>query len=181
MSIPYLVRKKADLTSGERKEQWYAVPKKLQSRGGVNEKELAEWIEKRSGFNRGQVEGILTELAATVEYLLSTGQSVTIRGFGTFQTALKSKGFDHPEEVTPSEVSVSRVYFVADRNLSARLKRIKCFRIPFKYYMPENLLTPAMKQADETSEDSREISDEKDQESRDEDAGEVNGNYGSVE
>lgn len=181
MSIPYLVRKKADLTSGERKEQWYAVPKKLQSRGGVNEKELAEWIERRSGFNRGQVEGILTELAATVEYLLSMGQSVTIRGFGTFQTALKSKGFDRPEEVTPSEVSVSRVYFVADRNLSARLKGIKCFRIPFKYYMPDSLLTPAMKQSDETVESGGEISGEKDRESGNEDTSEVDGNYGSAE
>ena len=32
MGVPYVVRKKADLTSGERKELWYAVPKKLQPR-----------------------------------------------------------------------------------------------------------------------------------------------------
>ena len=38
MTIPYLVRKKADLSSGKRKEQWYAVQKKLQER-------------RRSGFN----------------------------------------------------------------------------------------------------------------------------------
>ena len=37
MTIPYLVRKKADLSSGKRKEQWYAVQKKLQERGGFNE------------------------------------------------------------------------------------------------------------------------------------------------
>ena len=29
MAVPYVVRKKADLTSGERKELWYGVPKKL--------------------------------------------------------------------------------------------------------------------------------------------------------
>ena len=28
MAVPYVVRKKADLTSGERKELWYGVPKK---------------------------------------------------------------------------------------------------------------------------------------------------------
>ena len=27
MAVPYVVRKKADLTSGERKELWYGVPK----------------------------------------------------------------------------------------------------------------------------------------------------------
>ena len=41
MSIPYVVRKKADLSSGERKELWYGVPSKMQRRGGVKNKELA--------------------------------------------------------------------------------------------------------------------------------------------
>mgnify|MGYP000765347191 CR=1 FL=1 len=43
MAIPYVVRKKADLTSGERKELWYGVPSKIQDRGGVQNKELAKW------------------------------------------------------------------------------------------------------------------------------------------
>ena len=29
MAIPYVVRKKADLTSGERKELWYGVTSKI--------------------------------------------------------------------------------------------------------------------------------------------------------
>ncbi len=29
MSVPYVVRKKVDLTSGERKELWYGVPGKI--------------------------------------------------------------------------------------------------------------------------------------------------------
>ena len=44
MTIPYLVRKKADLSSGKRKEQWYAVQKKLQERGGVDLTKLAELL-----------------------------------------------------------------------------------------------------------------------------------------
>lgn len=59
MAIPYVVRKKADLTSGERKELWYGVPSKIQDRGGVQNKELAQVVELRGGFHRGQVEGIL--------------------------------------------------------------------------------------------------------------------------
>jgi len=34
MAIPYVVRKKADLTSGERKELWYGVPSKIQDSCG---------------------------------------------------------------------------------------------------------------------------------------------------
>ncbi len=70
------------------------------------------------------------------------GQSVAIRGFGTFQTALTSKGFEHPGQVTPGEVSVSKVYFMADRNLLRRLKKVNCYRIPLSYDLPKELLTP---------------------------------------
>lgn len=50
MAIPYVVRKKADLTSGERKELWYGVPSKIQDRGGVQNKELAQVVELRGRF-----------------------------------------------------------------------------------------------------------------------------------
>lgn len=56
MSIPYVVRKKADLSSGERKELWYGVPSKMQRRGGVKNKELAVRMAKTTGFHRGQIE-----------------------------------------------------------------------------------------------------------------------------
>ena len=101
MSIPYVVRKKADLSSGERKELWYGVPSKMQR-----------------------------------------------RGLGTFQTALTSQGCVLPEQVTPGKVAISRVYFVANSKFSRELKKTKCTRIPFKYYMPESMLTKNMKKAD---------------------------------
>lgn len=148
MGVPYVVRKKVDMTSGERKELWYGVPRKLQKRGGVNNKELAAWMEKTSGFHRGQIEGILTEMVANILQMLSLGESVTIDGLGTFQTALTSAGFEHPEEVTPGKVSVSRVYFVAHPDFRRKVKKIKCVRIPFKYYMPESMLTKEMTKVD---------------------------------
>ena len=127
MAIPYVVRKKADLTSGERKELWYGVPSKIQDRGGVQNKELAQVVELRGGFHRGQVEGILVEVADAIRYLLSMGQSVTIDGLGTFQTALTSPGFERPEQVTPGQVSVSRVYFVANSVLRDRPQNTKMY------------------------------------------------------
>ena len=66
MSIPYVVRKKADLSSGERKELWYGVPSKMQRRGGVKNKELAVRMAKTTGFHRGQIEGILSELVESM-------------------------------------------------------------------------------------------------------------------
>ena len=50
--------------------------------------------------------------------------------------------------MTPGKVSVSRVYFVAHPDFSREVKKIKCVRIPFKYYMPENMLTKEMKKVD---------------------------------
>ncbi|MDD3038344.1 HU family DNA-binding protein [Bacteroides sp.] len=152
MGVPYVVRKKVDMTSGERKELWYGVPRKLQQRGGVNNKELAAWMEKTSGFHRGQIEGILTEMVANILQMLSLGESVTIDGLGTFQTALTSPGFERPEQVTPGKVSVSRVYFVAHPDFRREVKKIKCVRIPFKYYMPENMLTKEMEKVDKEQE-----------------------------
>lgn len=153
MSIPYQVRKKVNFLKGEKEELWYAVPKKLQKKGGKTEKDVALMIAKRTGFNRGEVEGVITELGDIIEEILSDGYSVTIKGFGSFQTALTSKGFKSPTQVTPREVSVSRMYFVADRKLNKRLKEETCDRIPFKYYLPEELLTKEMKVCDKEEEE----------------------------
>lgn len=150
MPVPYVVRKKADLTSGVRKELWYGVPKKTID--PIRNREFAEYMEKRSGFHRGQVEGILTEMVDTIRTLLSLGQSVTIDGLGTFSVALTSPGFERPEQVTPGKVSVSRAYFVACPEFSRQVKKMKCMRIPFSLYMPESMLTKEMKKADRETE-----------------------------
>lgn len=60
-------------------------------------KEFAEYLEKRSGFHRGQIDGILTEMVDAIHSLLSIGQAVTSEGLGTFHTALTSSGFESPE------------------------------------------------------------------------------------
>ena len=92
--------------------------------------EFAEYMEKRSGFHRGQIDGILTEMVDAIRSLLSIGQPVTIEGLGTFHTSLTSPGFERPEQVTPGKVSVSRVYFVACPEFSREVKKMKCMRIP---------------------------------------------------
>lgn len=145
MSIPYVVRRKANVLNDEKEGLWYATIKKLQKRGGgLTEDDLAWSISDRTGFSRGEIKGIITELTQAIENALSMGRSVTIKDLGTFHTALTSKGFERPEQITPSEVSVSRVYLVADRGMTQRLKKVRCFRIPFKYYLPKDMLTKEM-------------------------------------
>lgn len=92
---------------------------------------MARTIEQRTGFHRGEVEGVLIAMAEVI-----------------FQTALTSEGCQYPEEVTPEEVSVSRMYFVADRKLNKRLKEEQCHRIPFHYYFLEELLTRELLEKD---------------------------------
>ena len=77
---------------------------------------------------------------------------MTLRGIGSFQTAVTSKGFEHPEDVLPHSVRLSRVYFKADRMLTLAVKRAGCHRIPFKYYFPKELLTKKMELADKQAE-----------------------------
>ena len=109
-------------------------------------------VAQRTGFHPGVVEAVLAATGEIIEEELSDGRSVTLRGIGSFQTAVTSKGFEHPEDVLPHSVRLSRVYFKADRMLTLAVKRAGCHRIPFKYYFPEELLTKKMELADKQAE-----------------------------
>ena len=139
MSIPYLVRKKVNVNGGERKIRWYAVQKKLQERGGKTEEDVARLVAERSGFREGEVQGIMTEVASVVEKFLQEGYSVNLKGLGTFQVALTSPGADRPEDV----------YFIADRWLTRRIKKMKFIRIPLSRYFPKSMLSQEVIQAEE--------------------------------
>lgn len=55
--------------------------------------------------------------------------------------------------MTPGKVSLSRVYFVADRRMTARLKKEPCYRIPFELYFPETGLRRPLRRGDEEEAD----------------------------
>jgi len=149
MAINYVVRKKIFKQEGESRQLWYAVQKKFQKRGGKTEEDLAYYISQRSTFRPGEVLGILTELSQAIEHYLDMGNSVSIKGLGSFQTAITSKGFEKPEEVKPKEVEFSRVYFIPDRKLTEKLKKMKFIPIPLSSYFPDHLLTPGIQKEEE--------------------------------
>lgn len=79
------------------------------------------------------------------------GDSVTIKGLGTFQTALTSEGFQYPDDVTPGKVRLSKIYFVADRAFVRQLEQEMSFhRFPLSKYFPKEMLRPETIKEEET-------------------------------
>lgn len=141
MAIVYLIRKKVFRQDGEKKTKWFAVQRKIQKKGGCMNAELAKGIATRTGFSEGEVQGILVELVKEMEWQFKAGKSVTISGLGSFQTAITSDGYDHPEQITPKQVRLSRIYFRADRKLFDLVRRTKYIRFPLSKYFPASMLT----------------------------------------
>ncbi len=141
MALIYFVRPKKFMTKDGFKKLYYAVLRTVQKRGGRNERDLAYLVSQRGALNEGDALNVLVELPKVIEDLLYHGESVTIAGLGSFHLAVTSEGFEHPEDLTPSQVKLSRIYFVADRGLTYRMKETKFFRYPLSKYIPKHLLS----------------------------------------
>ena len=173
MGLIYLVRKKKFRTAEGIRELYFAIQRKLQKRGGKNEEDLAEILSANSSRSKGEVLSILTDLPDVIEEILKNGgmkrsqpsdspffniSSITsIRGLGSFHASITSNGFEHPEDVLPHEVRVSKVYFIADRKFTQRVSRMKFFRYPLSKYFPKDLLRPETIREEETREEEPEF------------------------
>ena len=140
MGLIYLVRKKMFPHEGKMKSLYYAVQRKLQKRGGKDEKDLARYLSQHSSCSEGEILGILTELPKAIEKILEGGESVTIHELGSFHVAITSGGYEYPDDIMPHNVRLSKVFFIADRKLATRLKRMKFFRYPLSQYFPKSVL-----------------------------------------
>jgi DNA-binding protein, histone-like, putative len=137
MAISYIVRRKKNTLARESKELWYPVAKTVQPRGGITNKDIAARVSQRTGLAPGVVEGVLTEAAEAIEFFLSYGFTVNLNNLGSFQTSLTGKGCEHPAEVTPGQVELSRICFIANRNMTKRIRENGYIQIPLKDYLPE--------------------------------------------
>lgn len=142
MGLIYFVRKKKFRTSEGMKSLYYAIQRKLQVKGGKTERDLAKILSQGSARGEGDVLSILTDLPKAIEEILKNGESVTISGLGSFQTAITSDGFEAPEDVLPSEVRLSKIYFKPDRRFFNRVGTMSFFRYPLTKYFPKNMLRP---------------------------------------
>lgn len=143
MGMIYLVRKKLFRTKEGMRQLYYAVQRTLQARGGVSTEILARRMAKRTGMSEGNVNCVLVDLPKFIEEALASGESVTIKGLGSFNVAVTSEGFEHPDDVMPGKVQVSRIYFKPDRTLTQRLRRnMSFYRYPLSKYFPADMLRP---------------------------------------
>ena len=89
------------------------------------------------------VQSVLIDLPKFIEEALMEGESVTIKGLGSFHVAVTSDGFEHPDDVMPGKVRLSRVYFRPDKSLVARLNSgMDFYRYPLSRYFPHDMLRP---------------------------------------
>lgn len=141
MGMIYLVRKKLFRTKEGMKQLYFAVQRTLQVRGGVTTDDLARRMAQKKGMSEGDVQSVLVDLPKFIEEALESGESVTIKGLGSFNVAITSEGFEHPDDVMPGKVRLSRIYFKPDRTLTRRLgNNMSFFRYPLSKYFPANLL-----------------------------------------
>ena len=119
----YLVRKKLFRSKEGMKQLYYAVQRTLQPRGGVTTEKLAQRMASRKGMGEGDVQSVLVDLPKYIEEALREGESVTIRGLGSFNLAITSEGFEHPDDVMPG-------------------KNMDFFRYPLSKYFPHEMLRP---------------------------------------
>lgn len=141
MGMIYLVRKKLFRTKEGMKQLYYAVQRTLQVRGGVTTEDLARRMAQKKGMSEGDVQSVLVDLPKFIEEALEVGESVTIKGLGSFNVAITSEGFEHPDDVMPGKVRLSRIYFKPDRILTRRLgNNMSFFRYPLSKYFPANML-----------------------------------------
>lgn len=143
MGMIYLVRKKLFRTKEGMKQLYYAVQRTLQVRGGVSTDDLARRMAQRKGVSEGDVQSVLVDLPKFIEDALRNGESVTIKGLGSFNVAITSEGFEHPDDVLPGKVQLSRIYFKPDRMLTSRLRNsMNFYRYPLSKYFPADMLRP---------------------------------------
>ena len=120
-----MVRKKVFRTAEGVKQLYYAVQRVLQRRGGVTAELLAQRMASRKGMSSGDVQSVLIDLPKFIEEALMEGESVTIKGLGSFHVAVTSD------------------YFRPDKSLVARLNSgMDFYRYPLSRYFPHDMLRP---------------------------------------
>lgn len=143
MAYRYRTYKKKFKRNGESEEKYYAVAK---SNRLLEIEELAQEIGQRSIVKESIIIPVLIELSNVMGDKLSQGYNIKLNKIGVFGVALKSKGYDSPNEITPKEVSFSKLTFRPDKKLVSKLKAMKYEKEPPP---PKGFITPKMLREEE--------------------------------
>lgn len=118
----YVVRRKVDLTKGEKKVRYYGVPK---TTGQVSTEELAEAISVRCSLTRADVLAAVSALSDVMQGHLRDGKTVRLDRIGLFSVSASSVGVESPEECTPAKMKAGRICFKAAKEMRLILGEIE--------------------------------------------------------
>ena len=104
---------KNNVKSGKSFGKWFGRTTSMQE---IHTSQLAEIIERRCSFTRGDVEGIIIELVEVMREQLQSGNTVVLDKFGRFRLTVETEGVEHPK----------------DFNLKQNIKRIRCSFLPYR-------------------------------------------------
>ena len=129
----------------------------------VSTEELIRQIASSSGFNVGDVEGVITQIGIEMAHQMAEGKSVKLDGIGTFSPALalckdkeREKAGEGETHRNARSIVVGNVNFRVDRKMIRRINgRCLLERAPWKSqrssqkYTPEQRLALAVRYLEE--------------------------------
>jgi nucleoid DNA-binding protein len=86
-------------------------------------------IEGRSALSLGDVQSVLSNLMEALPVFLKLGQSVNLKGFGTFRISVTSDGTATAEELNARHVKGVKLLFLPSADLKRNLEGI-AFEVP---------------------------------------------------
>lgn len=98
---------------------------KVITNGVVTTRNLSESINQKCTLTAADVRGVLTALNTELYNALSNGYIVHLEGIGRFSLSLKCAPDVNPEYVTASDISVKRIRFTPDKELSEMFETVQ--------------------------------------------------------
>ena len=86
--------------------------------------EVLEFASMNSGINQGQLSAAMHAVVQEFRNHLLTGHSVELPGVGIFRVGVNSKMVEAPEDVSVSNITRRKIYFLPSTNIKALLSRV---------------------------------------------------------
>ena len=86
--------------------------------------EVLEFASMNSGINQGQLAAAMHAIVQEFRNHLLTGHSVELPGVGIFRVGVNSKMVEAPEDVSVSNITRRKIYFLPSTNIKAHLSRV---------------------------------------------------------
>lgn len=136
MAVDYDLYKIKDLGNEENQGLLRA---RFVSKGTISTERLIKWIQQTSGFNHGQVRGVITCLCEGILQHLEDGHDVHLDGLGYFSLSLGSRPVEGRKDIRAESVGFKKLLFRAGKSVRRRLTGIVARRVNYPTARPAEL------------------------------------------